>query len=642
MIPHVDIVVCMDTEGPCADPGNPELLATWEAVDEAMDKLFSPAFRERHRDPVGGVLKFGWFFLTWTGFQTNPRDRALGYHAVRDHYVERWGDAISAHGDEHCWHYHHPPASGIGNEWGLDWEASDEHDAIISRQILERDWFPTCFRAGGTILTPESSRWVDAWFPFDYSNRAPVKLDGLVDWSPGVAEWTLYHPSPEDFRRPGPGRRRLARTLDLVTWAHTLTEDDVAQAFERARGGEPAVLSTFEHDYRDIEGRLDDFHALVARVGERYPDVPWRYAAPVEAARRFLDVPPPPRLELDAAAIDGGVEIRSSAPIFQSYPWLAVRTGDEILHVEEGIVRIDETTWRWDGGGVAWDELGVGASTDLGASATARIGREDGPGRLFLRSRTHRSPVQPRSLWEHSKYYVELSLARATGDAEEMDAVRQALALLGSRLEPGMSLLDVGSAAGHLQRSLPEGVEYHGIDPATRGIAIGQAYGSRAGLPAERLRALAIDDLPPEESYDAVVCLSTLAYLPMFHRPLEAMARAARRWLVVRSSFGDETEIRYIPDPLLEEGFQGLRTYLNIYGRAEVQSFLEEEGFRVTWVEDERQRDRFGGAPEVVGGITIPYEFLVAERVAPPPSDDTVLGSLLPVAREWLERGTGH
>jgi hypothetical protein len=642
MIPHVDIVVCMDTEGPCADPGNPELLATWEAVDGAMDKLFSPGFRERRPDPAGGVLKFGWFFLTWTGFRTNPRDRALGYHAVRDHYVERWGEAISAYGDEHCWHYHHPPASGIGNEWGLDWDASDEHDAIVSRQILERNWFPTCFRAGGTILTPESSRWVDAWFPFDYSNRAPVKLDGLVDWSPGVAEWTLYHPSPEDFRRPGPGRRRMARTLDLATWAHTLGEEDVAQAFELARLGEPAVLACFEHDYRDIAERLDEFRAMVARVAERYPDVPWRYAAPVEAARRFLDVPAPPRLELDAAVIDGDVEIRSSAPIFQSYPWLAIRVGDTVSHVEDGIVRIDETTWRWSAGDVAWDELGVGASTDLGSPATARIGPDDGPGRLFLRSRTERSPVQPRSLWEHSKYYVELSLARAAGDAEEMDAVRQTLALLGSKLESGMSLLDVGSAAGHLQRSLPEGIEYHGIDPATRGIAIGRAYGSRAGLPAERLRALEIDDLPPDESYDAVVCLSTLAYLPMFHRPLEAMARAARRWLIVRSSFGDETEIRYIPDPLLEEGFQGLRTYLNIYGRAEVQSFLEQEGFRVTWVEDERQRDRFGGEPEVVGGIELPYEFLVAERVAPPPTDEAVLGSLLPVAREWLERRAGN
>ncbi len=38
----VQVVFCMDTEGPCADPDKPELLATWDEVDAAMDKLFDP------------------------------------------------------------------------------------------------------------------------------------------------------------------------------------------------------------------------------------------------------------------------------------------------------------------------------------------------------------------------------------------------------------------------------------------------------------------------------------------------------------------------------------------------------------------------------------------------------------------------
>src|SRR3954452_8873908 len=111
----------MDTEGPCTDPANDDLLATWAEVDAAMDKLLEPRFRERFPDPTGGVLRIGWFFLTWTGFTTNPRQRDVGYHRVRDHYLERWADAVRRYGDEQCWHYHHPSASGVGNEWGLDW-----------------------------------------------------------------------------------------------------------------------------------------------------------------------------------------------------------------------------------------------------------------------------------------------------------------------------------------------------------------------------------------------------------------------------------------------------------------------------------------------------------------------------------------
>jgi len=405
-VSEVNVVVCMDTEGPCADPGNPELLSSWEAVDAAMDKLFDPAFRERLPDPSGGTLRFGWFFLTWTGFESNPRGRAFGYHVVRDHYLERWGERLSALGDEQCWHYHHPPASGVANEWGLDWTLGAEHDAILSRQLVERGWFPVCFRAGGTILDPVSSRWVDEWFAFDYSNRAPLELPGLVDWSTGVARWTLYHPDPEDFRRPGAGRRRLARCLDLVTSAHVLTEEDVEQAFAQAAGGEPAVLACFDHDYRDIEGRLDSLRELVHRVAARYPYVPWRYAAPVEAARAALGAPRQRRLGLEAAVAGGEVHVWSTEPLFQSLPWLAVRFPDgTIEHVVEGLLRRDETRWVWRPH-AEWSEAAFGGSTDLGEAAVARVTPSDGPGAEFLAGTTSAHPARPRSIWEHTKRYT--------------------------------------------------------------------------------------------------------------------------------------------------------------------------------------------------------------------------------------------
>jgi hypothetical protein len=641
----VEVVFCMDTEGPCRDPASSELLPTWDQVDHAMDKLLDDGFRARRPDPQGRGLRIGWFFLTWTGFTANPRARAFGYHAVRDHYLERWGEELAAFGDEQHWHYHHPPTSGIGNEWGLDWTAGREYEQILSRQLLDREWFPVGYRAGGTIMDPVSSRWVDCWFPVDYSNRAPLNIEGLVDWSPGVADWALYHPSPEDFRVPGAGRRRMARCLDLETSLHSLSEDDVVAAFERAAAGRPAVLACFDHDYRDIADRVDAWRELVAAVAGRFPHVAWRYAGPLDAVRGYLEAPPQPPLELDAAHHAGAVDIRSSEPLFQAIPWLAVETGSgEVLHLEQGIVRLDATRWRWEPPPeLEWERLAAAGSTDLGEAATATISRSDGPGTLFLRRRTGISPERPRSIWHHSKYFVELCVERASGRADEMDAVRQAVDYLSPRLEPGMTVLDVGCAGAHLRRSLHGlGVEYFGIDLSERAIEIGRLYGRDDGLPAGRLRALAVEDLPPAESYDAVVCLSTLAYLPMFHLPLEAMARAARRWLVVRSSFGDATDIRYLPDVLLEEPFQSMRTYLNVFSRGDVQRFLEREGFAVAWEEDRRQRERFGGEPEVVGGIPIPYAFLLAERVAPTPSDEELLGEeLARVAADWRQERYG-
>lgn len=609
------VVFCMDTEGPCADPGNAELLGTWAEVDAAMDKLFDPAFRARCPDPAGGSLKIGWFFLTWTGFATNPRQRAFGYHAVRDHYLERWGSQLAAYGDEQCWHYHHPAASGVGNEWGLDWSASDEHDRILSRQVLERDWWPACFRAGGTILDAESSRWIDRWFPFDYSNRAPLELPGLVDWSSGVADWALYHPDPEDFRRPGSGRRRLARTLDLVTGVHVFSEDDMREGFERASGGLPAVVSVFDHDYRDIADRIDAFRELVARVASEYPQVEWRFAGPVEAARAYLGGAPAQPLQLEAAVAGDAVHVWATEPLFQSLPWLAVRTpAGEVVHLEAGLVRQDEMHWTWRPE-LDWEEAGFAGSTDFGATDVVRVGRGDGPGAIFLGRETRLHPTAPRSIWEYTKRYTRSLVARGSGAEPELDSAAQTRELLAARLEPGASVLDVGCGAGHLRRSLEQlGVEYHGIDSHRRAIEIGRLVLADTGLSPARLRSLAVEQLPPGEEYDAVVCLSTLLYAPDFRLPLDAMANAARRLLVVRSSFGEQTEIRYLPDVLLEPGFEGLHAYFSIIARAEVEAFLTERGFVLEWIEDRRQRERFGGEPEVVGGVPLPYEFLVAER----------------------------
>ncbi|MGQ0732911.1 MAG: class I SAM-dependent methyltransferase [Acidobacteriota bacterium] len=641
----VQIVLCMDTEGPCADPGRPELLATWAAVDRAMDRLFDPGFRARFPDRTGGHLRIGWFFLTWSGFTTNPRQRAMGYHAVRDHYCGRWGAAITRFGDEHCWHYHHPAASGVGNEWGLEWRQPREYDQILSRQILERDWFPACYRAGGTIMDNESSRWVDAWFPIDYSNRAPVQVPGLVDWSTGPAEWALYHPSPEDFRQPGTGRRRMARTLDLETHISLLSDADISQAFERAAAGRRALLAVFDHDYRDIADRLDQFRSRVAEVAARYPDVCWQYAAPIEAVRRYLEAAPPRPLRIEAMRRGASVWVWTSEPIHQSVPWLSVQMRDgSVQHVAEGLTRVDQTHWRWDPPPEReWVAAGFGASTDLGTSATVRITPSDEGPRGFGDSVVESDGRHPRSIWQHSTLFPELCVERASGDAPETDSVAQAVAWLGPRLAPGMRVLDAGCAAGHAWHTLrPLGIEYHGVDASGRAIDIGRSALWRAGLTADRLRALDIIDLPPAERYDAVLCLNTLLYFPDFRQPLEALARAADRWLVVRASFGDRTEVRYLPDVLLAPGFETLRAYFSIFGRADVEAFLAAEGFELEWQADRRQTEKFGGQPEVVGGIAIPYEFLLAQRVRPRPAPADILGdTLTEVARGWRERRAG-
>jgi len=640
MTSSVQIVFCMDTEGPCADPNNAELLANWELVNKAMDKLFTPEFRNKYPDTDGSHFKIGWFFLTWTGFKTNPRGRDMGYHKIRDHYMARWGDLLTQYGDEHCWHYHHPPASGIGNEWGLDWTICREFEQIISRQILEREWFPTCYRAGATIMDPMSSRWVDSWFPFDYSNRAPLSLPGLVDWSSGVAKWELYHPDTEDFRKPGAGRRRMARCLDLVTNVSMFSDQDIEAAFTQAQNGQNAILSFFDHDYRDIADRIHSFLNRVQSVAHSYPDVSWQYAGPVEAIYQYLSVNPPPSLEIDVTYIDNAVHIKTTHPLFQSIPWIAVKTGSgTLIQQQKDVLREDAQHWVWrPEKNLEWTEVGIGGSTEMGASATAKLQKKDAPTPSVIKRSFTTHPKHPHSIWEYSKYYLELCIARASGKAEEMDSIKQAVELLKPHLQAGMSVLDVGCAAGHAWHSLRNySIEYFGIDTSERAINIGRDYLPKTGLKANHLRALSIEDLPPQESYDTVMCLNVLSYLPMYHLPLEVLARATNKWLVIRSGFDTETQIRFLPDVWLEPGFQTLRTYFNIYSKNEIETMLRSEGFKVFWHRDRRQLEKFNGQPETIGGLSLPAEFLFAERIAPRPSASSIWGpKFSALANQWL------
>ena len=43
---------------------------------------------------------------------------------------------------------------------------------IITRRIIDNNWFPTVNRAGFHTVRRDSSVFLEEWIPFDYSNQA--------------------------------------------------------------------------------------------------------------------------------------------------------------------------------------------------------------------------------------------------------------------------------------------------------------------------------------------------------------------------------------------------------------------------------------------------------------------------------------
>jgi len=328
-VTEVLVVHCVDTEGPLGGDarrrpdGSREFFDDWDEILASLAELTADRFREQHCDTFGEPYRFNWFVMDFTGFRTNPKNRVAEYHDTWDRIA-----SLPVELDGRYWHYHVPPASGVGDEWSETWLSSNECNTVLSRRLLERGAFPAAFRAGGTIEDEAASRWLEQTIPIDFSNRvsersAPGADLYHFDWYGAPEIWGSYHPALCTPLRAGSLKRYVYRSIDLRSRYNELTQRVVDECFrEVARTRERRVLSYFSHDNRDMRPETYDVVELLRRA-ERTTRVPWRSCTAVEAHRRYqgLDADEP---ELTIEPGPGRYRLVAGASPFQRVPFAAV------------------------------------------------------------------------------------------------------------------------------------------------------------------------------------------------------------------------------------------------------------------------------------------------------------------------------
>lgn len=327
---------------------NLNYLETWDQIKDVMDHALSDKFRLSLADSAGKGYVYNWFIFDQFGFETNPRFKSEGIHNVWDFYHENYLGGQDCKDDGVYWHYHHPPRSGDAIEWNTNLWMNDTYEQVLARRVIERNWFPSVFRAGGHIERNDFSYWLEMFVPFDYSGRTPHQMDyqayrgDVCDWRFGPTEWGAWHPDFYDYRRTGSMNRWIFRCLDLKTWIISLTERDVREAFEQADERGMSILAYYNHDYRMMHEEAQYGHDLVCKISKEFPDIEFRYANALDAAKALLgkddDAP-----EFTVTFEGTLMTIESSCELFGPMPFLAIQ--EDGYFFRDNLTQENSTTW---------------------------------------------------------------------------------------------------------------------------------------------------------------------------------------------------------------------------------------------------------------------------------------------------------
>lgn len=336
----------------------------WSKVDAMLDRVMDPVFRNKRPDSGGHGWVYNWFCLDHVEFTVNPRRRTMGYHAIYDHYLSRLAETQDCP-DEIQWHFHPMSTYREAHRCATSFVNSPHLHETLARRIIEREFFPSVYRAGFQVERPDSNLFLEQWLPFDISNTRidPSKqwTDSIDlrngrsgDWRRARSDWTPYHPHHDNYQLEGQCRRWIGRALNLMNRFANLEYFEIEKAFAQAAEGRPALVGMASHDFRDLMPEVEEVRDMIDRAKQKYPNVPYKFARATEAFQQTLGLSANSipalelSMELDATPEDDvpNLTVRTvSGEVFGPQPFLAIEThGQRFIH-DNFDFDIEDGTW---------------------------------------------------------------------------------------------------------------------------------------------------------------------------------------------------------------------------------------------------------------------------------------------------------
>jgi len=318
-----------------------DLNEKWEDIDTMLYLIMNKKFRNHNPDSFSGGWIFNWHIMDHVGFKTNKRYRDLGYFKIFNHYKDIIKKTNSRQDGIH-WHFHpisffkeaHVSATSYENSF-------TEIHQILSRRLIEENWFPKVNRAGFHSERPDSNCFLEQWIPFDPSNQSveikdnEVQVDAINgrfgDWAGAPSDWSLYHPDIYDWRKKGHLNRVIGRVLNLDSRFRNISSEEIEKAFRIAKKGQDVYLGVTNHDFREMSVEIEMFRNMLQSISSKYPKVKYKFSESVEAFRNVLGLNQKEikenRIDFECVLKENvlSVDIVCGEP-FGPQPYLAIKT----------------------------------------------------------------------------------------------------------------------------------------------------------------------------------------------------------------------------------------------------------------------------------------------------------------------------
>ena len=127
-------------------------------------------------------------------------------------------------------------------------------------------------------------RLVLQWIPLDITNMSTssnkdldlsldFKLGRSGNWRNAPKNWSIYHPSHDDYQIPGNCRRWIGRALNVKNRIASINQKEMDKAFQQANKTGFALVGLASHDFRDLGHEVNYLRKMIKNSSKKFKNV---------------------------------------------------------------------------------------------------------------------------------------------------------------------------------------------------------------------------------------------------------------------------------------------------------------------------------------------------------------------------------